>query len=82
METISEWAAHGGRQLLRTHTSPVQIRVMHAAAEAPGLASSVNVGAFNLGNALGAAVGSGRLGALACPECGGTGRATSGQGGA
>jgi DHA1 family inner membrane transport protein len=37
---------------------PVQIRVMHAAAEAPGLASSVNVGAFNLGNALGAAVGS------------------------
>ena len=37
---------------------PVQIRVMHAAAEAPGLASSVNVGAFNLGNALGAAIGS------------------------
>ncbi|MGV7209180.1 MFS transporter [Oxalobacteraceae bacterium A2-2] len=37
---------------------PVQIRVMHAAAEAPGLASSVNVGAFNLGNALGAALGS------------------------
>jgi DHA1 family inner membrane transport protein len=37
---------------------PVQIRVMHAAAEAPGLASSVNVGAFNLGNAMGAAVGS------------------------
>lgn len=36
---------------------PVQIRVMHAAAEAPGLASSVNVGAFNLGNALGAAAG-------------------------
>jgi DHA1 family inner membrane transport protein len=37
---------------------PVQIRVMHAAAEAPGLASSVNVGAFNLGNAAGAAIGS------------------------
>ncbi|MEQ5837882.1 MFS transporter [Paraburkholderia acidicola] len=36
---------------------PLQLRVMHAAAEAPGLASSVNVGAFNLGNALGAAVG-------------------------
>ncbi|MFM0549988.1 MFS transporter [Paraburkholderia sediminicola] len=36
---------------------PVQIRVMHAAADAPGLASSVNVGAFNLGNALGAAAG-------------------------
>jgi DHA1 family inner membrane transport protein len=36
---------------------PVQMRVMHAAAGAPGLASSVNVGAFNLGNALGAALG-------------------------
>ena len=36
---------------------PVQIRVMQAAAEAPGLAASVNIGAFNLGNALGAAAG-------------------------
>ncbi|KGE09513.1 MFS transporter [Burkholderia gladioli] len=36
---------------------PLQMRVMRAASEAPGLASSVNVGAFNLGNALGAAVG-------------------------
>jgi len=36
---------------------PVQMRVMEAASEAPGLASSINVGAFNLGNALGAAVG-------------------------
>jgi len=36
---------------------PVQTRVMRAAAQAPSLASSVNVGAFNLGNALGAAVG-------------------------
>lgn len=36
---------------------PIQMRVMRAAAEAPGLASSVNVGAFNLGNALGAAAG-------------------------
>lgn len=36
---------------------PVQTRVMQAAAEAPGLASSVNIGAFNLGNAIGAAVG-------------------------
>lgn len=36
---------------------PVQMRVMQAAAEAPGLASSVNVGAFNLGNAVGAALG-------------------------
>lgn len=36
---------------------PLQMRVMRAASEAPGLASSVNVGAFNLGNALGAAAG-------------------------
>ena len=36
---------------------PVQMRVMQAAAEAPGLAASVNIGAFNLGNALGAAAG-------------------------
>jgi len=36
---------------------PLQMRVMRAAVEAPGLASSVNVGAFNLGNALGAAAG-------------------------
>ncbi|WP_462382580.1 MFS transporter [Pseudomonas sp. Marseille-QA0892] len=42
---------------------PVQIRVMQAAADAPGLASSVNVGAFNLGNAIGAAVGGGVLAA-------------------
>ena len=34
---------------------PLQMRVMRAATDAPGLASSVNVGAFNLGNALGAA---------------------------
>ena len=36
---------------------PVQMRVMQAAAQAPGLASSINVGAFNLGNAVGAAAG-------------------------
>lgn len=36
---------------------PVQMRVMQAAAQAPGLASSVNVGAFNLGNAVGAVLG-------------------------
>lgn len=41
---------------------PVQMRVMQAALEAPGLASSINVGAFNLGNALGAAVGGGVIG--------------------
>ena len=36
---------------------PLQMRVMSVAHEAPGLASSVNIGAFNLGNALGAALG-------------------------
>lgn len=36
---------------------PVQTRVMLAAHEAPGLASSLNIGAFNLGNAIGAALG-------------------------
>lgn len=36
---------------------PAQMRVMHAAADAPGLASAINIGAFNLGNALGAAAG-------------------------
>ena len=33
---------------------PLQMRVMSVAHEAPGLASSVNIGAFNLGNAVGA----------------------------
>ena len=36
---------------------PVQMRGMAAASEAPGLASSINIGAFNLGNAIGAALG-------------------------
>ncbi|WP_335951515.1 MFS transporter [Acinetobacter beijerinckii] len=36
---------------------PLQMRVMSVAHEASGLASSVNVGAFNLGNAIGAAAG-------------------------
>lgn len=36
---------------------PLQMRVMSAAHDAPGLASSVNIGAFNLGNALGAVAG-------------------------
>lgn len=38
---------------------PLQVRVMTAAADAPNLASSVNIGAFNLGNAIGAAMGGG-----------------------
>ncbi|WMJ67879.1 MFS transporter [Stenotrophomonas sp. 24(2023)] len=54
---------------------PLQMRVMEAASEAPGLASSINVGAFNLGNALGAALGgavlSSGLGYAAIPVAGG-----------
>lgn len=54
---------------------PVQMRVMEAAAGAPALASSLNVGAFNLGNALGAALGAGvislGLGYAAIPVAGG-----------
>jgi len=38
---------------------PLQLRVMTAAADAPNLASAVNIGAFNLGNAFGAALGGG-----------------------
>jgi len=38
---------------------PLQVRVMDAASDAPNLASSMNIGAFNLGNALGAALGGG-----------------------
>lgn len=36
---------------------PLQVRVMAAAADAPNLASAMNIGAFNLGNAIGAALG-------------------------
>ena len=35
------------------------MRVMEAAADAPNLASAMNIGAFNLGNAIGAALGGG-----------------------
>lgn len=36
---------------------PLQMRVMEVAKDAPNLASAVNIGAFNFGNAIGAAVG-------------------------
>jgi DHA1 family inner membrane transport protein len=36
---------------------PLQMRVMEAAKDAPNLASAMNIGAFNLGNAIGAALG-------------------------
>jgi DHA1 family inner membrane transport protein len=42
---------------------PLQVRVMTAAADAPTLASAVNIGAFNLGNAIGAALGGGVIAA-------------------
>ena len=42
---------------------PLQIRVMHAAADAPNLASAMNIGAFNLGNAIGAVLGGGVIAA-------------------
>jgi DHA1 family inner membrane transport protein len=42
---------------------PLQVRVMTAAVDAPNLASAVNIGAFNLGNAIGAAVGGGVIAA-------------------
>ncbi|MCJ2140155.1 MFS transporter [Methylobacterium sp. E-066] len=38
---------------------PLQMRVMEKAGAAPNLASAMNIGAFNLGNAIGAAVGGG-----------------------
>jgi MFS transporter, DHA1 family, inner membrane transport protein len=42
---------------------PLQMRVMAAAGEAPNLASAMNIGAFNLGNAIGAALGGGVIAA-------------------
>lgn len=42
---------------------PLQLRVMTHAADAPNLAASVNIGAFNLGNAIGAALGGGVISA-------------------
>ncbi|WP_129792336.1 MFS transporter [Sphingosinicella sp. CPCC 101087] len=57
---------------------PLQLRVMTAAADAPNLASSVNIGAFNLGNALGAALGGGVIAAgLGYPAVALAGAATS-----
>lgn len=42
---------------------PLQVRVIDAAGDAPNLASAVNIGAFNLGNAIGAALGGGVIAA-------------------
>ena len=47
---------------------PLQARIMREAKDAPNLASSLNIGAFNLGNAAGAALGGGVIAAgLAYP---------------
>ncbi|UYY59841.1 MFS transporter [Sphingomonas sp. S2-65] len=57
---------------------PLQVRVMTAAADAPDLASAVNIGAFNLGNASGAALGGGVIaGGLGYPAVALAGAATS-----
>ncbi len=66
MLAIPFWPAMSSAQLLAwwcggaatfAVVPPLQMRVMRVASEAPGLSSSVNIGAFNLGNALGAAAG-------------------------
>ena len=60
---------------------PLQVRVMAAAAAAPNLASSVNIGAFNLGNAFGAALGGGVIATgLGYPAVALAGAATSALG--
>lgn len=57
---------------------PLQVRVMSAASDAPNLASAVNIGAFNLGNAFGAALGGGVIAAgLGYPMIALAGAATS-----
>lgn len=57
---------------------PLQVRVMTAAADAPNLASAVNIGAFNLGNAIGAALGGGVIASgLGYPAVALAGAATS-----
>jgi len=57
---------------------PLQVRVMAAAHDAPNLASSVNIGAFNLGNAIGAALGGAVIaGGLGYPAVSLAGAATS-----
>ena len=56
---------------------PLQVKVMQVASEAQALASSVNIGAFNLGNAVGAALGASVL-ANGGDYAGGSGRRISG----
>lgn len=60
---------------------PLQVRVMAAASDAPNLASAVNIGAFNLGNAIGAALGGAVIaGGLGYPAVSLAGAAAAGAG--
>ena len=60
---------------------PLQVRVMAAAADAPNLASAMNIGAFNLGNAIGAALGGAVIaGGLGYPAVALAGAAASASG--
>ena len=60
---------------------PLQVRVMAAAADAPNLASAMNIGAFNLGNAIGAALGGAVIaGGLGYPAVSLAGAAASASG--
>ncbi len=60
---------------------PLQVRVMAAAGDAPNLASAMNIGAFNLGNAVGAAVGGAVIaGGLGYPAVSLAGAVASGLG--
>ena len=60
---------------------PLQVRVMAAAGDAPNLASAMNIGAFNLGNAIGAAVGGAVIaGGLGYPAVSLAGAVASGMG--
>ncbi|KQO72143.1 arabinose transporter permease [Methylobacterium sp. Leaf87] len=54
--TLPVWGA-----LVFALVSPLQVWVVEAASDAPNLASTLNQGAFNLGNATGAALGGGVL---------------------
>ena len=60
---------------------PLQVRVMSAASDAPNLASAMNIGAFNLGNAIGAALGGAVIaGGLGYPAVALAGAAASASG--
>ena len=56
MRCRGDRTAAGGRGVLRAGTRAADV-VISSASATPGLASSVHVGAFNLGNGFGAALG-------------------------